>query len=41
MSKWLSVIGMGEDGLDGLSPCARNLLAGAEVIVGSKRLLTL
>jgi precorrin-6Y C5,15-methyltransferase (decarboxylating) len=41
MSKWLSIIGMGEDGLDGLSPRARSLLLDAEVIVGSQRLLAL
>ena len=41
MNKWLSVIGMGEDGLDGLSPRATSLLQGAEVIVGSQRLLAL
>jgi precorrin-6Y C5,15-methyltransferase (decarboxylating) len=39
MTKWLTVIGMGEDGLDGLSARASALLAEAEVIVGSKRLL--
>ena len=37
MTKWLTIIGMGEDGLDGLSPRARLVLANAEVIVGSKR----
>lgn len=41
MTKWLSIIGMGEDGIEGLSPRARSLLAGAAVIVGSKRLLAL
>ncbi len=41
MTKWLSIIGMGEDGLEGLSPRARSLLSHAEVIVGSKRLLSL
>ena len=41
MTKWLTIIGMGEDGTDGLSPRARILLADAEVMVGSKRLLTL
>lgn len=41
MTKWLSIIGMGEDGLDGLSPHARTLLDCANVIVGSKRLLSL
>jgi precorrin-6B C5,15-methyltransferase / cobalt-precorrin-6B C5,C15-methyltransferase len=39
MTKWLTIIGMGEDGLEGLSQRARTLLAQAEVIVGSKRLL--
>jgi precorrin-6Y C5,15-methyltransferase (decarboxylating) len=39
MNKWLTIIGMGEDGLDGLSPRARSLLGEAEVVVGSKRLL--
>ena len=39
MSKWLSIIGMGEYGYDGLSPLARLKLAEAEVIVGSSRLL--
>jgi precorrin-6Y C5,15-methyltransferase (decarboxylating) len=39
MKKWLSIIGMGEDGLEGLSLRARMLLSQAEVIVGSKRLL--
>jgi precorrin-6Y C5,15-methyltransferase (decarboxylating) len=41
MTKWLSIIGMGEDGLEGLSPRGRTLLSQAEVIVGSKRLLAL
>lgn len=41
MTKWLSIIGMGEDGLAGLSPSARGLLDSAEVIVGSTRLLGL
>lgn len=39
MSKWLTIIGMGEDGYDGLSAHARQTLAQAEVIVGSERLL--
>jgi precorrin-6Y C5,15-methyltransferase (decarboxylating) len=39
MSQWLTIIGMGEDGYDGLSAGARNALAKAEVIVGSERLL--
>jgi precorrin-6Y C5,15-methyltransferase (decarboxylating) len=41
MTKWLHIIGMGEDGYDGLSLSARNAIAAAEVIVGSTRLLAL
>lgn len=39
MSKWLTIVGMGEDGYDGISAGARKALAAAEVIVGSRRLL--
>lgn len=38
---WLSIIGLGEDGLDGLSPAARNLLGQASLVVGGKRHLAL
>ncbi len=38
---WLSIIGLGEDGLEGLSPAARNLLAQACLVVGGKRHLAL
>lgn len=41
MTQWLTILGMGEDGLAGLSPRAQALLDGAEVIVGSTRLLAL
>ncbi|SEC00927.1 precorrin-6Y C5,15-methyltransferase (decarboxylating) [Rhizobiales bacterium GAS191] len=41
MTPWLSLIGIGEDGLDGLSPAARLLLAQAELVVGGKRHLAL
>ncbi len=37
--KWLTIIGMGEDGYDGLAPRAREALAQTEVIIGSARLL--
>ncbi|HEX7969899.1 MAG TPA: precorrin-6y C5,15-methyltransferase (decarboxylating) subunit CbiE [Stellaceae bacterium] len=37
MSAWLSVIGIGEDGLDGLSGAARALVESAEVLVGGER----
>lgn len=41
MSRWLSVIGIGEDGYDALSPAARMLIEGAELIVGGKRHLAM
>jgi precorrin-6Y C5,15-methyltransferase (decarboxylating) len=34
---WLSVIGIGEDGLSGLTPAARTLIGTAEVLVGGVR----
>lgn len=41
MSRWLSVVGLGEDGLDGLSPAARRLVDSADVLVGGARHLAL
>ncbi|HWG80847.1 MAG TPA: precorrin-6y C5,15-methyltransferase (decarboxylating) subunit CbiE, partial [Stellaceae bacterium] len=41
MSVWLSVVGIGEDGLDGLSAAARALVEGAELLVGGERHLAL
>jgi precorrin-6B C5,15-methyltransferase / cobalt-precorrin-6B C5,C15-methyltransferase len=38
---WLSIIGIGEDGLDGISAAARQRLAGAELIAGGRRHLAL
>ncbi len=38
---WLSIVGIGEDGFDGLSLAARDLLRCAELIVGGKRHLAL
>jgi precorrin-6Y C5,15-methyltransferase (decarboxylating) len=38
---WLSIVGIGEDGLDGLSAAARQLIAGAELIAGGRRHLAL
>jgi precorrin-6B C5,15-methyltransferase / cobalt-precorrin-6B C5,C15-methyltransferase len=37
MKPWLNIIGIGEDGLDGLSPVARTLVERAEVIIGGDR----
>ena len=39
--RWLSVIGIGEDGWDGLSPVARALVAGADLLAGGVRHLAL
>jgi precorrin-6Y C5,15-methyltransferase (decarboxylating) len=41
MARWLSIVGLGEDGLDGLSPEARALVDGAEVLVGGARHLAM
>jgi precorrin-6Y C5,15-methyltransferase (decarboxylating) len=39
--RWLSIVGIGEDGVDGLNPVARALLSGAEIVFGGKRHLAL
>lgn len=41
MTPWLAVVGIGEDGLDGLGPAARALIVGAETLVGGARHLAL
>jgi precorrin-6B C5,15-methyltransferase / cobalt-precorrin-6B C5,C15-methyltransferase len=41
MIPWLAVIGIGDDGVAGLSPAARALVEGAELIVGGARHLAL
>jgi precorrin-6Y C5,15-methyltransferase (decarboxylating) len=41
MKRSLTLIGMGEDGFDGLSLAARTLICKADIIVGSGRLLSL
>ncbi|HMK67892.1 MAG TPA: precorrin-6y C5,15-methyltransferase (decarboxylating) subunit CbiE, partial [Stellaceae bacterium] len=38
---WLSVIGLGEEGLAGLAPAARALVEQAEVLVGGERHLAM
>ena len=37
MNAWLHVIGIGEDGMDGLTPATRTVIEAAEVIVGGAR----
>ena len=39
--RWLSVVGIGEDGWDGLSPAARALVEGADLLAGGARHLAL
>ena len=39
--RWLSIIGIGEDGLAGLTAAARALLDSAEVLIGGKRHLAM
>ena len=39
--RWLSLVGIGEDGLEGLVPAARQLIAQADFVVGGKRHLAL
>jgi precorrin-6B C5,15-methyltransferase / cobalt-precorrin-6B C5,C15-methyltransferase len=39
--QWLSLVGIGEDGLSGLSPVARSLLNAADVLVGGDRHLAM
>jgi precorrin-6B C5,15-methyltransferase / cobalt-precorrin-6B C5,C15-methyltransferase len=40
-TRWLSIVGIGEDGADGLLPVAQKLIAAAELVVGGKRHLAL
>jgi precorrin-6B C5,15-methyltransferase / cobalt-precorrin-6B C5,C15-methyltransferase len=39
--RWLSIVGIGEDGVDGLSPVACGLVSGAAIVFGGKRHLAL
>jgi precorrin-6Y C5,15-methyltransferase (decarboxylating) len=39
--RWLGLVGIGEDGLEGLTPAARRLVAQAILVVGGKRHLAL
>jgi len=41
MRRWLSIIGIGEDGLAGLNPSARTLVDTAELLVGGARHLAM
>ena len=41
MNRWLSIVGIGEDGLAGLSPAARTLVETTETLVGGERHLAM
>ncbi|MBW4608312.1 MAG: hypothetical protein KME22_14110 [Hassallia sp. WJT32-NPBG1] len=41
MQKWLSVVGIAEDGILALNPVARSLVEQAEVLVGGDRHLSM
>lgn len=41
MTPWLTVVGLGDDGLDGVSPATRAVVNAAEVVVGGDRHLAL
>ena len=40
-ARWLSIVGIGEDGVDGLSAAARGLIGTAEIVFGGRRHLAL
>ena len=37
MKAWLHIVGIGEDGLDGLVPASRAIVESAEIIIGGSR----
>ncbi len=39
--RWLSILGLGEEGVEGLTPLARGLLEGADLVFGGRRHLAL
>jgi precorrin-6B C5,15-methyltransferase / cobalt-precorrin-6B C5,C15-methyltransferase len=39
--RWLSIVGIGEDGVEGLSATARGLISAAEIVFGGRRHLSL
>ena len=41
MTPWLTIVGLGEDGLDGLTPAARALVDRAEVLIGGARVFAM
>lgn len=41
ITRWLSIVGIGEDGLAGVSEAGRRLIAGADLVIGGTRQLAL
>ncbi|MGB7079269.1 MAG: precorrin-6y C5,15-methyltransferase (decarboxylating) subunit CbiE [Xanthobacteraceae bacterium] len=41
LRRWLSIVGIGEDGIEGLSPVARGLIERADIVFGGRRHLGL
>jgi precorrin-6Y C5,15-methyltransferase (decarboxylating) len=41
LPRWLAIVGIGEDGVDGLSATARGLIGAADIVFGGRRHLTL
>jgi precorrin-6Y C5,15-methyltransferase (decarboxylating) len=41
LPRWLAIVGIGEDGIDGLSATARGLIGAADIVFGGRRHLTL
>ncbi len=41
MPRWLSIVGIGEDGIEALGPAARGLIGAAEIVFGGRRHLAL
>jgi len=39
--RWLAIVGLGEDGVEGLAPAAKALIANAKLVVGGRRHLAL
>jgi precorrin-6B C5,15-methyltransferase / cobalt-precorrin-6B C5,C15-methyltransferase len=40
-ARWLAIVGIGEDGAEGLTPAARALIANSKLVIGGKRHLAL
>ena len=37
MTAWLNIVGIGEDGMDGLTPVTRATVEQADVVIGGER----